>query len=187
MSENGPTQLHTQCIDFTSPSLCHYADRESLLFWTIVAMTGFRTHPEHTPRVRQRGRCTKLLSIVRDHRSLRCAQPVISLLPLTLIGTEFLCSLSRSLSHTLHPSRNPRSHSNTRFRSDTTWVGTHSNWCCKNCRMGSNESLSKKDQRRTRRNQRSPRTHSTSGRTSQSPGRTSLWGYKPRLESERWS
>jgi|RhiMetdeSRZDD1v2_1073273.scaffolds.fasta_scaffold185590_6 hypothetical protein len=23
--------------------------RETLLFWTIVAMTGFRTHPEHTP------------------------------------------------------------------------------------------------------------------------------------------
>src|SRR5262244_2921667 len=27
-------------------------------------------------RVRQRGRCTKLLSVVRDHRSLICSQPV---------------------------------------------------------------------------------------------------------------
>jgi hypothetical protein len=27
----------------------HYPGREGLLFWTIVAMTGLRTHPEHSP------------------------------------------------------------------------------------------------------------------------------------------
>jgi hypothetical protein len=48
-SEKGSAKLHVKSIDFTGRTAWQYAGREGLLFWTIVAMTGFRTHPEHTP------------------------------------------------------------------------------------------------------------------------------------------
>ena len=49
VSEKGSAKPHAKSVDFPSRTACQYAGREGLLSWTIVAMTGFRTHPEHTP------------------------------------------------------------------------------------------------------------------------------------------
>src|SRR4029453_8453520 len=48
-SEKGCAKPCTESLDFTSLTVCRYVVRESLLCWTIVAMTCFRTHPEYPP------------------------------------------------------------------------------------------------------------------------------------------
>src|SRR5215831_17663256 len=49
VSENGSAKPRAKSVEFTRRTVWPYAGQEGLLFWTIVAMTGFRTHPEHTP------------------------------------------------------------------------------------------------------------------------------------------
>jgi hypothetical protein len=43
VSENGSAKLHAKSVDFTRLTVWQYTGRKGFLFWTIVAMTGFRT------------------------------------------------------------------------------------------------------------------------------------------------
>jgi hypothetical protein len=49
VSENGSAKPGAQSIDFTRLSVWQYADREDLLFWTMITVTGNYTYPEQTP------------------------------------------------------------------------------------------------------------------------------------------
>src|SRR2546421_8178018 len=49
VSEKGPAKARAQSIDFPSQMSSRYADRESLLSWTMITVTGNYTYPEQTP------------------------------------------------------------------------------------------------------------------------------------------
>ena len=52
VSENGSAKPHVKSVDFTSRTPCQDADREGLLSWAMITVTGNYTYPEQTPEWR---------------------------------------------------------------------------------------------------------------------------------------
>jgi hypothetical protein len=91
VSENGSAKPHAKPIEFTRLTVWQYAGREGLLYWTIVAMTGFRTHPEHSPNQSVYAEVVCRPSLYRSFLSLCYRRSVIrsrGMLPSCRVGND---------------------------------------------------------------------------------------------------